>query len=196
MTDKEKKLAKCITRHNRSVEKLYEITEDKTVLETYHTDIREPKIIAKKFSMSEQDAAELIKKWEAQNIASEDECVEEELYTKAFEFVASSGNEDAEDLAKKLQISEEKATALIDTMRIRGDIASGESDKLDDEEDHSDTDDYTDDNDVYAHPTQIIEDALSFIGDVVLDTGEKICDVLDESLTKVLEHDCGAIKRF
>ena len=175
MTDKEKELAKIIARHNKGAEKLYEITGDKTVLESYHTDIRDPKIIAQKFGINEEDALDLIKKWEAQNIGSKDECGEEELYTKAFEFVA----------------------ALIREMRKRGDIASSESDELDDEDDFDDTvtDEYTDDDDtedfddVYVHPTQIIQDALSFIGDVVSDTSEKICDALDESLEKVLNHD-------
>lgn len=197
MTDKEKELAKIIARHNKGAEKLYEITGDKTVLESYHTDIRDPKIIAQKFGINEEDALGLIKKWEAQSIGSKDECGEEELYTKAFEFVAESGNEYVEDLSKRLQISEEKASALIREMRKRGDIASSESDELDDEDDFDDTvtDEYTDDDDtedfddVYVHPTQIIQDALSFIGDVVSDTSEKICDALDESLEKVLNHD-------
>ena len=142
------------------------------------------------------------------NIASEDECGEEELYTKAFECVAASGNEYVEDLAKRLQVSEEKASALIREMRRRGDIASSESGEADEESDFTDNviddyyideehttdfaeDDTADFDDVYVHPTQIIQDALSFIGDVVSDTSEKICDVLDESLEKVLNHDFG-----
>lgn len=105
------------------------------------------------------------------NIASADECGEEELYTKAFECVATSGNEYVEDLAKRLQISEEKASALIREMRRRGDIASDESGETDEESDFTDNvaddymytdeehttdfaeDDTADFDDVYVHPT-------------------------------------------
>ena len=47
-----------------------------------------------------------------------------ELYDKAFEFVASSGNEEPAALAEALEISVEQASLLIEEMRLHGDIAS------------------------------------------------------------------------
>lgn len=118
-----------------------------------------------------------------------------ELYDKAFEFVASSGNEEPEALAEALEISVEQASLLIEEMRLHGDIASeddGEEESEETSNDESeDFDDDTDDDsdpDLSDFPEKVIE-ALSFVGDMIQDTSEKICDVLDESVEKFQEHD-------
>lgn len=121
------------------------------------------------------------------------------LYEKAFEFVASSGNEDPAALAAEMNIGTEEAERFIHRMREQGDIASDDTatDTGTSEdtayEDAASQD--TESSDAHSFgceiPIHVIEDALSFIGDVVAETGEKICDVLDESLEKVLSYDFG-----
>lgn len=118
-----------------------------------------------------------------------------ELYDKAFEFVASSGNEEPEALAEALEISVEQASLLIEEMRLHGDIASeddgeeeSEETSNDESEDFDDDSDDDSDPDLSDFPERVIE-ALSFVGDVIQDTSEKICDVLDESVEKFQEHD-------
>lgn len=88
-------------------------------------------------------------------------------------------------------------------MRENGDIASedeyeesaDENESADTEETESDDGDSDDDSDndfnlvdLFKNPEKIIE-GLCFIGDVIQDTSEKICDVLDESVERVMEHD-------
>ena len=122
-----------------------------------------------------------------------------ELYDKAFEFVASSGNEEPEALAGALEITVEQASLLIEEMRLHGDIASedvGEEESeetLNDESEDfdADSDDDFDDDfdaDLSDFPEKVIE-ALAFVGDVIQDTSEKICDALDESVERIQEHD-------
>lgn len=118
-----------------------------------------------------------------------------ELYDKAFEFVASSGNEEPAALAEALEITVEQAEALIEEMRLHGDIASdddgeeaSEETANDESEDFDDDSDDDFDADLSDFPEKVIE-ALAFVGDVIQDTSEKICDVLDESVEKFQEHD-------
>ena len=118
-----------------------------------------------------------------------------ELYDTAFEFVASSGNEEPEALAEALEITVEQATSLIEEMRLHGDIASEddgeeESEEMsnDESEDFDDDSDDDFDADLSDFPEKVIE-ALAFVGDVIQDTSEKICDALDESVERIQEHD-------
>ena len=118
-----------------------------------------------------------------------------ELYGKAFEFVASSGNEEPEALAEALEITVEQAEALIEEMRLHGDIASedvgeeeSEETSNDESEDFDDDSDDDFDADLSDFPEKVIE-ALAFVGDVIQDTSEKICDALDESVERIQEHD-------
>ena len=118
-----------------------------------------------------------------------------ELYDKAFEFAASSGNEEPEALAEALEISVEQASLLIEEMRLHGDIASedvGEEESeetLNDESEDFDADSDDDfDADLSDFPEKVIE-ALAFVGDVIQDTSEKICDALDDSVERIQEHD-------
>lgn len=114
---------------------------------------------------------------------------EKMLYQKAFEFVAASGNEDPAALAAEMNIGTEEAERFIHRMKAQGDIAS--DDTAADADASQDTESSDDYSFVGEIPIHVIEDALSFIGDVVAETGEKICTVLDESLEKVLSHDFG-----
>ena len=114
---------------------------------------------------------------------------------KAFEFVASSGNEEPEDLAAALERIDEQATSLIEEMRLHGDIASeddGEEESEETSNDESEDFDADSDDDFDADlsdfPEKVIE-ALAFVGDVIQDTSEKICDALDESVERIQEHD-------
>ena len=118
-----------------------------------------------------------------------------ELYDKAFDFVASSGNEEPEALAEALEITVEQAVALIEEMRLHGDIASEDDGEEESEETSNDeSEDFDDDSDddsepdLSDFPEKVIE-ALSFVGDMIQDTSEKICDILDESVEKFQEHD-------
>ena len=78
-------------------------------------------------------------------------------------------------------------------MRENGDIASEDEyeESADTEEDESDSDEDSDSDfdlvDLFKNPEKIIE-GLCFLGDVIQDTSEKICDALDESAERVMEH--------
>ena len=132
---------------------------------------------------------------------------EHELYTKAFEYVASTGCEEPSVLAAEFGFSEEQAAELIKQMRENGDIACEDEDEKSTDEDE--TDDFDEDDldfeesdedseddsdgdfdlvDLFKNPEKIIE-GLCFLGDVIQDTSEKICDALDESVDRVMEHD-------
>ncbi len=120
---------------------------------------------------------------------------EHDLYTRVFTFVASNGCEDPSVIASKFDIPEEQAVSLLQQMRENGDIAcednndsEEESDKNDLDDENCDTDSDDDFDDISKIPEKIIE-GLCFIGDVIQDTSEKICDVLDDSFDRVIEHD-------
>ena len=102
-----------------------------------------------------------------------------ELYDKAFEFVASSGNEEPEALAEALEITVEQAEALIEEMRLHGDIASdddgeeaSEETANDESEDFDDDSDDDFDADLSDFPEKVIE-ALAFVGDVIVKKVER-----------------------
>ena len=69
-------------------------------------------------------------------------------------------------------------------------------DELNDEDSEDDSDDDLDNDsdddfdlvDLFRNPEKIIE-GLCFLGEVIQDTSEKICDALDESVERVMEHD-------
>lgn len=141
-----------------------------------------------------------------------------ELYNRAFEIVASGGKENPEELQKALYISEEKANELLKQMKENGDIGSenenlenstenfsedyemsvfdnsdfSDASEEDDSSEFSDEDDSKNDEDFDClkndFPEKIIE-ALCFLGDVIQDTSEKICDALDESIERVNNFD-------
>lgn len=80
-------------------------------------------------------------------------------------------------------------------MRENGDIGceDDESDYENTDEDSDNEEDDDSDNDfeladLFKNPEKIME-GLCFLGDVIQDTSEKICDALDESVDRVMEHD-------
>lgn len=225
-----KKIRKDFDRHNEQVLKIYRRNGDKSLLELLYLNSDNPEEVAEEFGIGIEDAAVLVKKdmaakadpigtmQEASKKASAaienifGKSKEHELYTKVFEYVASTGCEEPSILAAEFGISEEQAAELIQQMRENGDIASedeetdsvdeeksetGEAD-TDTEDDESDCEDFDDDSDgepdaddladLFKNPEKIIE-GLCFLGDVIQDTSDKICDVLDESLERVMEHD-------
>ena len=191
---------------------------DKALLELLYLNSDNPEEVAEEFGISLEDACALVEKDKAAkadpigtmqeasrkasaaiaNLLGKSE--EHELYNKAFEYVASTGCEDPTSLAAELGISEEEAEELLQQMRENGDIASedeyeesaDENESADTEEDESDSDEDSDRDfnlvDLFKNPEKIIE-GLCFLGDVIQDTSEKICDALDESVERVMEHD-------
>ena len=98
-------------------------------------------------------------------------------------------------MAEALEITVEQAEALIEEMRLHGDIASeddGEEESEeaanDESEDFDDDSDDDFDSDLSDFPEKVIE-AFAFVGDVIQDTSEKICDALDDSVERIQEHD-------
>lgn len=214
-------IRKDFDKHNEQVLKIYRRNGDKSLLELLYLNSDNPEEVAEEFGISLEDAASLVEKDKAAkadpigtmqeasrkasaaiaNLLGKSE--EHELYTKAFEYVASTGCEDPSVLADEFGISEEQAAELISQMRENGDIASedesegsvnvNESDEIEeDESDYEDSDDDSDNDldlvDLFRNPEKIIE-GLCFLGEVIQDTSEKICDALDESVDRVMEHD-------
>ena len=211
-------IRKDFDKHNEQVLKIYRRNGDKSLLELLYLNSDNPEEIAEEFEISIEDATALVEKdkaakadpigtmQEASRKASAaianllGKSKEHELYNKAFEYVASTGCEESSVLAAEFRISEEEAEELLQQMRENGDIASedeyeesaDENESADTEEDESDSDEDSDSDfdlvDLFKNPEKIIE-GLCFLGDVIQDTSEKICDVLDESAERVMEHD-------
>lgn len=224
MAISEKKLNEIRRRFDKSnklVMDLYRKNGDESLLEMLYLDSEDPNEVAEKFDIPLETAEKLVEKdkaIKADPIKTMEDITKNleggifskilgktarpeksELYDKAFEFVASSGNEEPEALAEALGITVEQAGTLIEEMRERGDIAaeddeeSDEDEYDDDEDDESDDieDDDTDDDsepDLSDFPEKVIE-TVCFIGDVVQDVSEKICDVLDETVERIKEFD-------
>lgn len=208
-----KEIRKGFDKSNRLVMNLYRRNGDASLLEMLYLDSENPQEVADEFDIPLEIAEKLV---ERDNAIKENplEAMPEtsgklfagisailgkpekaELYDKAFEFVASSGNEEPEALAEAFEISVEQAEALIEEMRLHGDIASeddgeeeSEETSNDESEDFDDDSDDDSDPDLSDFPEKVIE-ALAFAGDVIQDTSEKICDALDESLERIQEHD-------
>lgn len=208
-----KEIRKGFDKSNRLVMNLYRRNKDSSLLEMLYLDSEDAQEVADEFDIPLDIAEKLVERdktikenpLEAMTETSGKlfagisailgKTGKSELYDKAFEFVASSGNEEPEALAEALEISVEQASLLIEEMRLHGDIASeddGEEESEETSNDESeDFDDDFDDNsdpDLSDFPEKVIE-ALSFVGDVIQDTSEKIYDVLDESVEKFQEHD-------
>ena len=208
-----KEIRKGFDKSNRLVMNLYRKNGDTSLLEMLYLDSEDAQEVADEFDIPLDIAEKLV---ERDNAIKENplEAMSEtsgklfagistilgktgksELYDKAFEFVASSGNEEPEALAEALEITVEQATSLIEEMRLHGDIASedvgeeeSEETSNDESEDFDDDSDDDFDADLSDFPEKVIE-ALAFVGDVIQDTSEKICDTLDESVEKIQEHD-------
>ena len=211
-------IRKDFDKHNEQVLKIYRRNGDKSLLELLYLNSDNPEEIAEEFEISIENATALVEKdkaakadpigtmQEASRKASAaianllGKSKEHELYNKAFEYVASTGCEESSVLAAEFRISEEEAEELLQQMRENGDIASedeyeesaDENESADTEEDESDSDEDSDRDfnlvDLFKNPEKIIE-GLCFLGDVIQDTSEKICDALDESVDRVMEHD-------
>ena len=211
-------IRKDFDKHNEQVLKIYRRNGDKSLLELLYLNSDNPEEIAEEFEISIENATALVEKdkaakadpigtmQEASRKASAaianllGKSKEHELYNKAFEYVASTGCEESSVLAAEFRISEEEAEELLKQMRENGDIASedeyeesaDENESADTEEDESDSDEDSDRDfnlvDLFKNPEKIIE-GLCFLGDVIQDTSEKICDALDESVDRVMEHD-------
>ena len=211
-------IRKDFDKHNEQVLKIYRRNGDKSLLELLYLNSDNPEEIAEEFEISIEDATALVEKdkaakadpigtmQEASRKASAaianllGKSKEHELYNKAFEYVASTGCEESSVLAAEFRISEEEAEELLQQMRENGDIASedeyeesaDENESAGTEEDESDSDEDSDRDfnlvDLFKNPEKIIE-GLCFLGDVIQDTSEKICDALDESVDRVMEHD-------
>lgn len=218
-----RKIRKDFDKHNERVLKIYRRNGDKALLELLYLNSDNPEEVAEDFGINIEDATELVEKDKAAkedpigtmeeasrkasaaiaNLLGKSE--EHELYTKAFEYVASTGCEEPSVLAAEFGISEEQAAELISQMRENGDISSedeesadeDESDEIEeDESDYEDSDDDDDDDsdddfdlvDLLKKPEKIIE-GLCFLGEVIQDTSDKICDALDESVDRITEHD-------
>lgn len=205
-------IRKDFDKHNEQVLKIYRRNGDKSLLELLYLNSDNPEEVAEEFEISIKDATALVEKdksakadpigtmQEASRKASAaianllGKSKEHELYNKAFEYVASTGCEESSVLAAEFRISEEEAEELLQQMRENGDIASEDEyeESADTEEDESDSDEDSDSDfdlvDLFKNPEKIIE-GLCFLGDVIQDTSEKICDVLDESAERVMEHD-------
>lgn len=211
-------IRKDFDKHNEQVLKIYRRNGDKSLLELLYLNSDNPEEVAEEFEISIEDATALVEKDKAakadpigtmQEASGKTSAAianllgkskEHELYNKAFEYVASTGCEESSVLAAEFRISEEEAEELLQQMRENGDIASedeyeesaDENESADTEEDESDSDEDSDSDfdlvDLFKNPEKIIE-GLCFLGDVIQDTSEKICDVLDESAERVMEHD-------
>lgn len=200
-------IKKALDKSNKFVMNLYRKNGDESILELLYLDSEDPQEVADKFDIPLELAERVVEKDKAAKENPQEanaskkiaggisaflgKTEKSELYNKAFEHVASSGNEDPEALADVLGITVEQAESLIEEMYLRGDIASEDEDADGkDESDNSDDDDSDDDSDSKSSDfPEKLSEALCFVGDVIQDASDKICDVIDESLEKFQKHD-------
>lgn len=208
-----RKLEKRFEKQNERILNLYRHSGDKTLLDMLYFKTENAEELADQFEISVEDAAELIRKEkETKQKVQEDpvgaieeateklnhvgdwisnlteKSKEQGLYNSGFEFVASTGNEEPSALAEYLQISVEEATKLIQKMRDCGDIGTEDEETSSESEEES-FEDTCDETHIFHDPMCSIQEALCFIGDIVSDTSEKICEALDEVVERVWEHD-------
>ena len=208
-----KEIRKGFDKSNRLVMNLYRRNGDTSLLEMLYLDSEDAQEVADEFDIPLDIAEKLVERDKAikenpleamsetsgklfagiSAILGKPE--KSELYDKAFEFVASSGNEEPAALAEALEITVEQASLLIEEMRLHGDIASeDDGEEASEEASNDESEDFYDDSDddfdadLSDFPEKVIE-ALAFVGDVIQDTSEKICDALDESVERIQEHD-------
>ena len=105
-------------------------------------------------------------------------------------------SEDPQEVAEEFEIPLEVAERLVEKDKAIKEEAresllnsDDESEAEDDSEDEIE-DDFEDssDSDLSDFPEKVIE-AVCFIGEVIQDASEKICDVLDESVERIKEFD-------
>ena len=208
-----RKLERRFEKQNERILNLYRHSEDKSLLDMLYFKTENAEELAEQFEISLEDAAELIRKEKETKQKVQEDPVgaieeateklnhvgdwisnltgknkEQALYNSAFEFVASTGNEEPVALAEHLQISAEEAAELIQEMRNRGDIGADDEKTISDSADESSEESYGESH-IFHDPMCSIQEALCFIGDIVSDTSEKICEALDEVVERVWEHD-------
>ena len=164
------KIRKDFDKHNEQVLKIYRRNGDKALLELLYLNSDNPEEVAEEFGISIEDAAVLVEKDKA---------------AKA-------------DPAGTIEEASRKASTAIKNILGRSEEEedpADEDESDESEEDESDYEDFNDDTDedfdltdLFKNPEKIIE-GLCFLGEVIQDTSEKICEVLDESAERVMEHD-------
>ena len=169
------KIRKDFDKHNEQVLKIYRRNGDKSLLELLYLNSYNPEEVSEEFGISLEDAAELVEKDKAAK-ADPVETIEEASRKASAvirNILGQSGDEDEAADANEANETEEDDSDY-------------------DDEDVENSDDASDDDfdliDLFKHPEKIIE-GLCFLGEVVQDTSEKICDTLDESVERVMEHD-------
>ncbi len=187
-----RQIRKDFDKHNEQVLKIYRHNDAKSLLELLYLNSDNPENVAEEFGITLEDATELVEKDKAAkadpvgtmqeasrkasaaiaNLLGKSE--EHALYTKAFEYLASTGCEEPSVLAAEFGITEEKAAKLIQQMRENGDIASeddykesaDEKESAETEEDESDYEDSDNDFDLvdlFKNSEKIIEGCASWV---------------------------------
>lgn len=184
------KIRKDFDKHNEQVLKIYRRNGDKALLELLYLSSDDPEDVAKDFGISLEDAANLVEKDKASK-------------ADPIGTIENASNALSVGLAAILGKSKKPAEELLQHPQENNDItnendykeSADENESDDTEENESSDDDSADDTDddidlvdLLKNPEKIIE-GLSFLGEVIQDTSEKICDVLDESVERVMEHD-------
>ena len=101
-------------------------------------------------------------------------------------------SEEPQKVAEEFEIPLEVAERLVEKDKAIKEEAResllNSDDESEAEEDSEDEFEDSSDSDLSDFPEKIIE-AVCFIGEVIQDASEKICDVLDESVERIQEHD-------
>lgn len=157
-----REIRKDFSKHNEQVLKIYKRNRDKSLLELLYLNSDNPEEVAEEFGISLEDAVELVEKDKA---------------AKA-------------DPAGTIEEASKKASVAIASLLGKSDDDEESNETEEEESDYDDSDDDSEDfdfADLLEKPEKIIE-GLCFLGEVIQDTSEKICDVLDESVERVMEH--------
>lgn len=192
-----KEIQKGFEKHNEKVMNLYKKNGDKNILELLYLDSDDPDKIAENFGISREDAATLVEKDKSSKNESDDATEKASKYyydamKKIFQLTSIPMTESSQKMFDAMfgmfKDSEEKNDEEKDEKsddEIEDETDDEEDDDSDDDEDSEEPFDF---GDLFNIPEKIIE-GLDFLGDLVEETSEKICDVLDEATDTLMEHD-------
>lgn len=169
-----KDIQRSMDKQNALVLKLYRQSGDKDLLSMLYINTDNADELAEEFGISVEDAMEIIEK---------DKKVKEDPIG-----TLEAATEKLNNLGSYFKNLYRAAHDEGDTPETDESLANEEADSG--EDDNSDyEDDDCDESRIFHDPLCAIQEALCFIGDVVSDTAEKICDALDESVERIMDHD-------
>ena len=170
-----KEIQKRLDKSNELVMELYRKNGDESLLEMLYLDSEDPQELADEFEIPLDVAERLVEK------------------DKEIKETPVDSNDTESKLPFLNGISSileavKNADFMNGTKEDSAEASNEDSEEDIEDEESEDASDDCGDSDLSDFPEKVIE-AVCFIGEVIQDVSEKICDALDESVERIQEHD-------